>query len=107
MSEDIIKKNIVIKKVKLNNNVINVNDIINSQQIKNITINKIEEIDFSNDLNITPSVLRFKYINFIDIFASLVSTPSSLFFIIFLLPVFSYIIYFICDTLSYRYKNKK
>ena len=50
-----------------------------------------------------PSYL--KYNNFIDIYSSLISTPSCLFLILFLLPVFLYVIYFICNLFSFRKKS--
>ena len=53
-------------------------------------------------LNYHPS--QIKYTNFIDIYSSIISTPSSLFLILFLLPVFLYIIYFICNFFSFRKK---
>lgn len=43
-----------------------------------------------------------KWTRFVDIYASLVSTPSVVFLVVFLLPVFIYLIYFVCNNLSYR-----
>ena len=50
--------------------------------------------------NFTPP--RINYTNFIDIYSSIVSTPSCLFLILFLLPAFLYTIYFICNFFSFR-----
>ena len=54
-------------------------------------------------VNYYPSYI--KYNNFIDIYGSLISTPSCLFLILFLLPVFLYVIYFICNFFSFRKKK--
>ena len=42
------------------------------------------------------------YTDFTQIYNSLVSTPSSAFLVLFLLPLFLYLIYFICKYLSHR-----
>lgn len=60
------------------------------------------EID-NNTTNYQPSYI--KYTNFIDIYSSIISTPSCLFLVLFLLPVFLYIIYFICNFFSFRKKK--
>ena len=47
----------------------------------------------------------FKPSNFIYIYNSLISTPSCIFLILFLLPVFLYIIFFISNFFSYRQRK--
>ena len=59
-------------------------------------------MEYERTWNQQPSYL--KYNNFIDIYSSLISTPSCLFLILFLLPVFLYVIYFICNFFSFRKK---
>ena len=65
--------------------------------------NKIGLVDIKLD-NLTHNndVVYFKYNNFIDIYAALVSTPSYIFMVLFLLPTFLYSLYYICNLLSYR-----
>ena len=62
------------------------------------------DYDF-NDLLYHYNPSYIKYTNFIDIYAGLISTPSCLFLILFLLPVFLYTIYFICNFFSFRKKK--
>ena len=47
---------------------------------------------------------KVDYNDFINIYSSLVSTPSSIFLIIFLLPIFLFVIFFICKFFSFRGK---
>ena len=65
---------------------------------KDISNNVNHHIVYNKDVNIT-------YTNFIDIYASLVASPSSLFLVFFFMPVFLYVIYFTCKFLSFRSKK--
>jgi hypothetical protein len=71
-----------------------------------ITIAKEE---LSNNVNhrlvICNKDVNTTYTNFIDIYASLVASPSSLFLVFFFMPVFLYVIYFTCKFLSFRSKK--
>ena len=46
-----------------------------------------------------------EYTNFISICNSIGCTPSSIYLILYLLPLFLFVIYFICDYLSYKRKK--
>ena len=67
----------------------------------------------TNSVNIWQHTSEFKpnidyetmYTNFTYIYNSIISTPSSLFLVLFLLPLFLYVIYFVCNYLSYRVKK--
>ena len=81
------------------------------KEFKNTYTTKVDEFTFSIKLDSNLSTLHyikpvyFKYTNFIDIYSAIISSPSSLFLILFFLPVFTYLVYFVCHFLSFRIKK--
>ena len=71
----------------------------------NIIVKQKEHVSYINHDLFSHKPVYFKFNNFIDIYSSIVSLPSSLYLILFLLPVFIYVIYFTCNFLSYRIKK--
>ena len=67
--------------------------------------NKLEDL-ILNESPLSYKPVYLKYTNFVDIYSALISNPSCLFLCLLLLPLFTYLIYFVCNFLSFRIQRK-
>jgi len=87
----------MINKINKKNLALNDYFISNFEDIRKAT-------EITSNLYENFSFYKLVYTDFVQIYSTIISEPSSLFLIIFLLPIFLYVIYFICNYLSHRSK---
>ena len=59
-----------------------------------------------NEISYEASCINFNYNNFLEIYSSIVSSPSCIFLVLYLLPTFLCVLIFVCKFFSFRVKKR-